>query len=378
MSFFRLHAWVIRRIDSIRRSFLWKGNRQAHGSSSLINWRLVCTPKDKGGWGVLNLRKFNTALLARWCWSIFSNPQPLWVSLVSHNYYSRNRLWDINLPRGRRCSHFWRGVIMSAPSVLQNIRPILGNGELILFWSDAWCTDAPFQVLYPSLFEITSDKAASVASMFRGNEWHLSFLCSLSLPRLRALQSLLGTLEHISTTPGSDRAVWKLTGSGVFSVSSLYHHFFESQTSNKMAASIWKVKAPLKVRITLWLGIHNKLLTADILAARNIAPLFNCVFCGSCVETADHMFLTCPPIRGMWNSLMSHFRLRQNPDSLAVLWSSWKRRWISARMVKEWETTVATVIWVLWSVRNEHIFEGRLIDLDSARANIIHLAKDWG
>lgn len=56
MSYFRLPQWVIQKIDQIRRGFLWKGAVYAHGSSSLISWETVCTPRDRGGWGFLTYR----------------------------------------------------------------------------------------------------------------------------------------------------------------------------------------------------------------------------------------------------------------------------------------------------------------------------------
>lgn len=34
----------------------------------LVNWPTVCTPKDQGGFGVLDLGKINMALLGKWIW----------------------------------------------------------------------------------------------------------------------------------------------------------------------------------------------------------------------------------------------------------------------------------------------------------------------
>ena len=65
MGSFVLPKWVIKRIDRIRRSFLW-GQSEGRRGISLINWEAVCAPKQYGGMGGADLEKRNWALLLRW------------------------------------------------------------------------------------------------------------------------------------------------------------------------------------------------------------------------------------------------------------------------------------------------------------------------
>jgi hypothetical protein len=40
----------------------WLTNKKIH----LVNWNSICTPKNQGGLGVLNLSYMNDALLTKW------------------------------------------------------------------------------------------------------------------------------------------------------------------------------------------------------------------------------------------------------------------------------------------------------------------------
>lgn len=70
MTAFPEQKWLIRKIDRIRRSFLWRGETpdKVYGGHSLVNWPTTCHPKIKGGLGILDLERFSRALRLRWLW----------------------------------------------------------------------------------------------------------------------------------------------------------------------------------------------------------------------------------------------------------------------------------------------------------------------
>lgn len=65
MSIFRLPNWVIKEIDRIRMDFLWMGPDIDKPKCQLVDWKSICRPRDLGGWGILDLKVFNSALLGK-------------------------------------------------------------------------------------------------------------------------------------------------------------------------------------------------------------------------------------------------------------------------------------------------------------------------
>jgi hypothetical protein len=62
MTVFALSKWTIKKIDRIRKSFLWTGTDKATGGQCLVNWKRVQCPRKLGGLGVLDLGRFNRAV----------------------------------------------------------------------------------------------------------------------------------------------------------------------------------------------------------------------------------------------------------------------------------------------------------------------------
>ncbi|WVZ98188.1 hypothetical protein U9M48_043657 [Paspalum notatum var. saurae] len=63
LTVFPLKNWVIiKKIDKIRRSFLWKGAENANGGHCLVRWTKAARPKALGGLGILDLERFGRAL----------------------------------------------------------------------------------------------------------------------------------------------------------------------------------------------------------------------------------------------------------------------------------------------------------------------------
>ena len=53
---------------------------------SMASWKKVCESKEMGGLGMLELRKFNVALLGKWLWRLGTDKKGLWREVLESKY----------------------------------------------------------------------------------------------------------------------------------------------------------------------------------------------------------------------------------------------------------------------------------------------------
>jgi hypothetical protein len=72
--------WMHKEIDKIRRSYLWRGRKEAKGGHCLVAWPKVTRPKERGV-GIADLKVLGMALRVKWKWLQRIGPEkPLGVS----------------------------------------------------------------------------------------------------------------------------------------------------------------------------------------------------------------------------------------------------------------------------------------------------------
>mgnify|MGYP005829042211 CR=1 FL=1 len=107
-----LSMWDIKKIDKIRRSFLWMAEEQASGGKCTVNWKKTCSPKEYGGIGIKNLEFFGRALRLRWLWLRWDDLDRPWKG-------SPIPCDDTDLALFKACTHI-----------------TLGDGGKTQFWRD--------------------------------------------------------------------------------------------------------------------------------------------------------------------------------------------------------------------------------------------------
>ena len=78
-----LSPWAVDRIDKLRRLFIWTGSTTVGAGMCRVAWEVVCRPKELGGLGIIDLRRFGLALRMRREWVRKVDPNRTWIDLPS-------------------------------------------------------------------------------------------------------------------------------------------------------------------------------------------------------------------------------------------------------------------------------------------------------
>lgn len=111
--------------------------------------------KENGGLGVNGLFVVNRAVLFKWLWRFFKEPNSLWgqVIKVIHGYDGN---LNISTPSYRSTGAYILASIHKLKSkgvhLLSYYQRIVANGESTMFGKDTWLDNAPLMTRFPSYF----------------------------------------------------------------------------------------------------------------------------------------------------------------------------------------------------------------------------------
>ena len=103
----------------------------------------------------------------------------------------------------------------------------VGDGFCIKFWCDSWCEGLPLKNIFLELYNIASNKDASVAKLLLSSEanyhWNIRFTQLVQDWELESVASFMDVIYFGSwRRNGLDKICWKLSTRGVFDVFSYY------------------------------------------------------------------------------------------------------------------------------------------------------------
>jgi hypothetical protein len=286
-----LDPWFFKAVDKLRGGFLWAGSADTRGGSCLVAWRLVCQPKSLGGLGLHNLRYMNLALRTRWLWLQKTDGTKPWAGL--------------ELP-------------VAAESIAlfnASVRIIVGSGETVLFWEDAWIDDLTVQAIAPALVDLVRPSVRRRRTVREGrqlNAWATDIAGELSVDTVVQYLRIWEAVQRVpnpADNGAADSFVWKWTGDGSFSARSAYRLLFQGSIGLPAAPLIWESFAPLKYRLHAWLALRRRCWTADRRLRRGLPSHTLCALCSTANETLDHLLLHCVFSRAIWVGLIATLRL---------------------------------------------------------------------
>ena len=69
-------AKIINLIESLCRNYIWSGVGHVT-RKALIVWERVCSPKNEGGMGLINMKVWNREAIAKLCWDLANKEDKL-------------------------------------------------------------------------------------------------------------------------------------------------------------------------------------------------------------------------------------------------------------------------------------------------------------
>jgi hypothetical protein len=97
-----------------------------------------------------------------------------------------------------------------------------------------------------------------------------------------------------------DSIHWRLTPSGVYSMSSTYAALLQGQTSLLGAKEVWKVKTPREHKFFIWFVIQGRCSTSERLQHHGMDNSGMCALCEQNIESIDHLLLSYDVSREIW------------------------------------------------------------------------------
>ncbi|KAJ0507913.1 putative RNA-directed DNA polymerase [Helianthus annuus] len=366
-SLYKAPVTVLDTLERIRRAFFWGGSDD-NSYMSWMAWEKVIAPLEYGGLGFGSLRDANLAMLSKWWWRFKTDKEGLWrrvVWAIHHN----TRSWS-SIPAKVSIAGPWKQTVGIKEQLIQvglNLSDLIwcnvGTDSKAIFWLDFWIGNQPLYCAFPLLFAMEKVKLCRVSDRVSWGPNGVSFSWDWKSPFMSddvadEFQNLTELLSHFSVRDGTDDWIWKLQPYVGFSVASIKNVAAIFNRTIPDYLFMWNNSVPKKVGVVSWRAIMERLPTRAALAARNIVVGdTGCPFCNEYAETSDHLFVSCQFTQVVWLVIAQWcklppfiaFSLKDVLD-LHVTVNGSKRR---KKMIY---AIIQVVIWSIWRLRNEVVF----------------------
>ncbi|GJU68574.1 RNA-directed DNA polymerase, eukaryota, reverse transcriptase zinc-binding domain protein [Tanacetum coccineum] len=304
-SVFLIPKSTVKDIEKVLKGFLWSQGDLKKGAAK-IAWKIVCTPKNKGGLGIKSLGPWNEALLCKHLWNVSSKKDSLWVKWINIVKLKGKNIWEVDSEEND--SGTWKALLNLRSKIRNNILKKLGNGEDTNVWFDNWSNVGPICDIVPfkSRYEARLHEKSSVADMLNEKEWNwpsdwkskFREISKIVIPNLK---------ENVK-----DSTVWR-DGNGKegrFSTKKVWENFRIDLPDVNWYKVIWFTQGNPRYAFIMWLAMHIRLTTQDRLIKWGKGGNLLCPLCKKVNDSHEHLFFKCPFSEEVWNEVKAKLKKR--------------------------------------------------------------------
>uniref|UniRef100_A0A2N9IIB3 Reverse transcriptase domain-containing protein n=1 Tax=Fagus sylvatica TaxID=28930 RepID=A0A2N9IIB3_FAGSY len=135
MSSLLLPKTICNKIDSTLRGFWW-GSSPGKNHMCLKSWKSICQPKSYGGLGLRRSLDTNQALISKMGWSLATDENKTWVSLLKAKYLKGVPFMQIS--PSLNSSWLWKGILKSKTILSKGLCMKIGDGQHTPIWDTPW------------------------------------------------------------------------------------------------------------------------------------------------------------------------------------------------------------------------------------------------
>lgn len=380
---------IIDRMRSIQRSFLWSGNSEKQ-KWSLVAWRKLCRPKNRGGLKLVDPSVVNRSCGAKIWWRWISDTNLPWATLWKDKYSPNRSNLDLirmqGMPKG---SPIWNHAQANRSIIQDHSFWEIRNRSQALFWEDAW-QQAP-RLDTPQFQTVKLN--SQIQGNFRVNQYWNSTgedpdwreWTIFNTNCIGDIQDTYQTLNQIllkwkiRVTDENDKLRWGPKGNGEFSLKEA-RDMIEREGQPDIipwTAKVWDNLLWPKVRTFLWLLMQKKTLTWENLLKKGFTGPSRCPMCLKEEETMNHLFNSCDWASQLWQWMEDMLETSdRNRDLIQETISNWRRNFSRIQRVESiWKCVPGFITWTTWKERNRRIFMEEVRSIDLAKESIISNIK---
>ena len=215
MNLFLIPVTMCEEIERKMNAFLWGNGANSRGVKWML-WNKVCVPKNCGGLGLRELRKFNLSMMAKQGWRLLKESNPLVSAVMKARYYPNSSFLDAEV--GSNPSYFWRSILASMDVIKAGARRRIRNGRDTCVWGEPWLPEVNNgYVMTPMHVHLQGTKVHSLVYMGE-RRWDLDVIQDIFQSRDTRLIKQIPLSLNVTT----DSWYWLLDEKGEFTVKSGY------------------------------------------------------------------------------------------------------------------------------------------------------------